>query len=181
MGRQRLKVEGWCENDLKVLFFFQFSCQFLGYEEQFGHQKSVKGCVIMSQGQIREIVPLSPGKVDIFLIFPNFKFLGQGSYEITGGLAQLPPLVSNVVPKPLVSKGLKGPETDNVTLTTKLAGQRLHFQLYILYIKFQLFLISDLWMLVHSIMHEIWDASCDIIKLTKSVFHVFPIFKPFCL
>ena len=32
-------------------------------------------------------------------------FLGQGSYEITGG--RPPPLVSDVVPKPLVSEGLK--------------------------------------------------------------------------
>ena len=35
----------------------------------------------------------------------NFTFLCQGSYEITGGSAR-PPLVSNVVPKPLVSEGL---------------------------------------------------------------------------
>ena len=34
-------------------------------------------------------------------------FLGQGSYEITGGLADPPPSpVSDVVQKPLVSKGL---------------------------------------------------------------------------
>ena len=33
-------------------------------------------------------------------------FLGQGSYEITGGRPDLPPLVSDVVPKPLVSEGL---------------------------------------------------------------------------
>ena len=38
----------------------------------------------------------------------NFTFLGQGSYEITGGSARLlPSLVSDVVPKPLISEGLK--------------------------------------------------------------------------
>ena len=39
----------------------------------------------------------------------NFTFLGQGSYEITGGgrPSPPPPLVSDVVPKPLVSEGLK--------------------------------------------------------------------------
>ena len=38
----------------------------------------------------------------------NFTFLGQGSYEITGGRGSArPPLVSDVVPKPLVSEGLR--------------------------------------------------------------------------
>ena len=32
-------------------------------------------------------------------------FLGQGSYEITGGSADTPP-VSDVIQKPLVSEGL---------------------------------------------------------------------------
>ena len=37
----------------------------------------------------------------------NFTFLGQGSYEITGGGGSArPPLVSDVVPKPLISEGL---------------------------------------------------------------------------
>ena len=33
-------------------------------------------------------------------------FLGQGSYEITGGSADPPPPVSDVIQKPLVSEGL---------------------------------------------------------------------------
>ena len=42
-----------------------------------------------------------------FLGQGSFTFLGQGSYEITGGVADPPPpLVSDVVPKPLVSEGL---------------------------------------------------------------------------
>ena len=36
----------------------------------------------------------------------NFTFLGQGSYEITGARPPNPPLLSDVVSKPLVSEGL---------------------------------------------------------------------------
>ena len=36
----------------------------------------------------------------------NFTFLGNGSYEITGGGPNPPPLESDVVPKSLVSEGL---------------------------------------------------------------------------
>ena len=41
----------------------------------------------------------------------NFTLLGQGSYEITGGVDPTPPppLVSDVVPKRLVSEGLRAP------------------------------------------------------------------------
>ena len=39
----------------------------------------------------------------------NFMFLHQGSYEIAGGgSARAPSLVSDIVPKPLVSEGLIG-------------------------------------------------------------------------
>ena len=47
----------------------------------------------------------------------NFTLVGQGSYEITGGLARLPPPpVSDVVLKPLVSEGLIG-KTLQLTVT----------------------------------------------------------------
>ena len=47
-----------------------------------------------------------------------FTFLGQGSYQITGGSARLP-LVSDVVPKPLVSEGLRK-DLIRVDMTTKM-------------------------------------------------------------
>ena len=60
------------ENGLK-LQFSQFCCQFLGYEDRIGHQKSVRG-VLMCEGQIGEIPLQSPGKLGLFLVLALFLY-----------------------------------------------------------------------------------------------------------
>ena len=89
-------MEGWCEIDLKVQFFFSILLPILRIRGEIWSSEKCKGVCSNVLGQIGEIAPLSPEKVDIFLIFRNFMFLGQGSYEITGGRLDRPLVIWTV-------------------------------------------------------------------------------------